>query len=58
LKWQRDLGTAASLALWESDFGSAVPAVSAGAASVPEPSTVSLVVLCAFTLLNVGRRKL
>jgi len=59
LKWQRDLGTAASLALWESDFGSAVPLVGGVVGAVPEPSTVSLMALSllAFVRTRSNRQK-
>ncbi len=39
LRWQRDLGDAANLALWESNFGATGAAVAAGVGAVPEPSS-------------------
>lgn len=50
LKWQRDLGDATNLALWESNFGAA-PAIAATAA-VPEPSSL----LMASILLAIAAR--
>jgi len=59
LKWQRDLGTAASLALWESDFGSAavVPLVGGVIGAVPEPSTWVLVGILLPAFVAVRRRR-
>ncbi len=57
LKWQRDLGTAASLALWESDFGSAVPLVGSVIGAVPEPSTVSLMLSSLLAFVRPRKRQ-
>jgi hypothetical protein len=43
LVWQRDLGDAPNLTLWEGNYGA--PAAQAAAAAVPEPSTASLLLL-------------
>jgi len=43
LVWQRDLGDAASLAIWEANFG--VPPLSAIATAVPEPASLLLALL-------------
>jgi len=57
LSWQRDLGDATNLGLWEDNFGftGAVPAVS----TVPEPSTFLLTGfgVLAMTLRSVRRRR-
>ena len=54
LKWQRDDGSAASLALWEANY--ATPLVAA-VASVPEPSSAALVMLMS-VFMALGRRNL
>ncbi|NOY29374.1 MAG: PEP-CTERM sorting domain-containing protein [Planctomycetes bacterium] len=54
LVWQRDLGDATSLAIWEANFG--VPPLSAIATAVPEPSG-SLLTLLVLQGLLVGRRR-
>ncbi len=53
LEWQRNLGDATNLGLWESNFGPPGPAVGA-AASVPEPS--SLLLAGALALIAASRR--
>ena len=50
LKWQREMGDANSLGLWESGFGSSARAV---AQAVPEPSTGLLLVLATSLLGSV-----
>lgn len=54
LKWQRDLGDSANLALWESNFGTA-PAVSA-AAAVPEPASAALAFAAALSIFGLRSR--
>ena len=59
LKWQRgetpELGSAEELALWESQFGSTVPAVAA-AVSIPEPSTLLITSLAGVLFCSRRRR--
>jgi len=55
LKWQRDLGDATNLALWEGNFG-ATAAASASASAVPEPSSFLLAVVLALALTGGKRR--
>ncbi len=53
LKWQRDLGDATNLALWEADFGTT--AAGAAAAVVPEPA--SWILVCTIALAATRRRR-
>jgi len=53
LEWQRDLGDATNLGLWESSYGTPAPAVAAFAA-VPEPSSLLLVGVMA--LMAISKR--
>ncbi len=53
LKWQRDSGDAAELALWETNFGTT--AAAAAVASVPEPAT-GLLLVVGLGLLAARRR--
>jgi len=57
LEWQRTLGDAANLALWESNYGATLS--TASAAGVPEPSSLLLVLLCSSAMLctRCGNRK-
>ena len=59
LKWQRretpELGSADELALWESQFGTTVPPLSALVVPTPEPSTLLLASLTG--LLFCSRRR-
>jgi sulfatase modifying factor 1 len=54
LKWQRgetpDLGSAEELALWESQFGTTVPPLSALTVAIPEPSTLLLASLASLLI--------
>ncbi len=54
LKWQRELGDAANLALWEGNFGTT--AAAAAAASVPEPASWILVCTMAMATIRLRRR--
>jgi hypothetical protein len=60
LKWQRgetpEMGSAEELALWEAQYGTTVPPLSASSATVPEPTTCTfaLAALC----LAMGRRRI
>jgi hypothetical protein len=54
LVWQRDLGDAPNLTLWEGNYGA--PAAQAAAATVPEPSTASLLLLLGVLGLGMRRR--
>jgi len=56
LKWQRDLGDAPNLALWESNYGAPAAGI-AGASAVPEPNTAILFSLGFFGLSLVRRRR-
>jgi hypothetical protein len=59
LKWQRgetpEMGSAEELALWEAQYGTTVPPLSATSAAVPEPTTcvLALAALC----LAMSRRR-
>lgn len=53
LTWQRTDGTAAGLAVWQSGYGSAS---SSALTVVPEPSAVSLCVLCCLAASTSSRR--
>ncbi len=53
LEWQRNLGDATNLGLWESNFGTPAPAIGAVAA-VPEPS--SLLLAGVMAIIAVSRR--
>ncbi len=53
LKWQRDSGDAAELALWETNFGTT--AAAAAAVTVPEPA--SWVLICTMTLAAARWRR-
>ncbi len=53
LKWQRDLGDATNLALWETEFGTT--AVVAAVAVVPEPA--SWILVCTIALAATRRRR-
>ncbi len=59
LEWQRTLGDAASLALWEANFGTTASSTAASATGVPEPSSLLLVLLCSSAMLctRCGNRK-
>jgi len=54
LLWQRDLGDAGSLAVWEANFG--VPPLSAITSAVPEPASL-LLALFASLGLPLSRRR-
>ena len=54
LVWQRDLGDAPNLTLWEGNYGA--PAAQAAVAAVPEPSTASLLLLLGGLGLGMRRR--
>ncbi len=56
LEWQRNLGDATNLALWESNFGAPSPAVGA-ATAVPEPSSLLLASALAM-VVTLSRRTL
>jgi len=51
LEWQRDLGDATNLGLWESNYGTPAPAIAAFAA-VPEPSSLLLVGVMALIAIS------
>ncbi len=53
LKWQRELGDAANLTLWQDNFGTT--AAAATAASVPEPA--SWILICTMTLATARWRR-
>ncbi len=53
LKWQREDGSAASLALWEANYGAT--ALVAAVGSVPEPSSVVLAMLVSVSMVCGGR---
>ncbi len=53
LKWQRDLGDATNLALWQDNFGTT--AAAAAAAIVPEPA--SWVLLCTMAMASARWRR-
>ncbi len=55
LEWQRNLGDATNLGLWESNYGTPAPAIAA-AAAVPEPA--SLLLAGAMAMLVLSRRTL
>ncbi len=55
LKWQRELGDATSLALWETNFGTT--AAAATAASVPEPASVLHLGLGSLLIGGISRRR-
>lgn len=54
LTWQRDLGDASSLGLWEGNFGTS--AANVAASNVPEPSS-ALLALLALGSLSIARKK-
>lgn len=56
LKWQRELGDAANLALWEGNFGTTGAAVAAGVGAVPEPSSAMLLGIGVIGLISRRRR--
>jgi hypothetical protein len=53
LVWQRDLGDAANLALWESNYGAT--AAQAVVAAVPEPATLNILALGLLAFVLKGR---
>lgn len=60
LRWQRDLGDAASLALWQTNYGAEGENLNAFLAAVPEPSALVLLMLAGSAMLlskPVGRSK-
>ena len=54
--WQRNDGTAAGLAYWQSNYGSSLPAGGAAAGAIPEPTSALMLVL-GLSALGCGRRK-
>ena len=56
LTWQRDLGDATNLGIWQDNYGTGALAAAAGAAAVPEPTSM-LMMLLATAPLMAGRRK-
>jgi hypothetical protein len=57
LTWQRDLGDASNLGLWQANYGAGALAAAAGAAAVPEPTTLLLTIAGVIGLtLHGGRR--
>jgi len=59
LKWQRDLGDATNLALWEDNFGAtaATATASASANAVPEPSSLLLASVSVLAMSGGMRRR-
>ena len=57
LTWQRDLGDATNLGIWQGNYGAGALAAAAGAAAVPEPTSLLLTIAGVIGLtLNGGRR--
>ena len=55
LAWQRDLGTADDLAIWQNSYAGSALATQVAITAVPEPTTVGMTILAALVCL-AGRR--
>lgn len=55
LQWQREAGTSATLASWESDYGTVMPP-KVSQTSVPEPSSIVAAFVASFVFLSRSRK--
>jgi hypothetical protein len=57
LTWQRDLGDATNLGIWQSNYGATALSAASAASAVPEPTSASLLIISLGALALVGYRR-